>query len=131
MKFWVIGGAVLIAGCHASAPPPGTGPVTVQHFTVANTDAPQVFCRGAYERVYGAVTTSAAVLCDDGRTGKLQLNTMENGHPVSGLIHLSGGAKSSVAFLPNLTDQHAYGRAPSLRRTARWSAASPRAVSSR
>ena len=119
MRFWVIGGAVLIAGCNVSVPPPGTGPVTIQQFTVANIDAPQVFCRGAYERVYSAVTTSADVWCDDGRTGKLRLNTLENGHPVSGLVRLSDGAQSSVTFLPDLTDGHAYGRAPSLRRAMR------------
>jgi len=119
MRFWAIGGAVFIAGCNAGAPPPGSGPVTIQQFTVANTDAPLVFCHGAYERVYGAVTTSAKVFCDDRRTGKLRLNTMENGHPVSGLIHLSDRSKSSVAFQPELTDGHAYGRAPSLRRAGR------------
>jgi len=118
MRLWVVGGALLIAGCNAGAPPPGTGPVTIQQFTVVNTDAPLVFCQGTYERVYGAVTTSAVVLCDDGRTGKLRLNTLENGHPVSGLVRLSDGARSSVAFLPNLTDGHAYGRAPSLHRAA-------------
>jgi len=121
MRFLVIAAIVLIAGCNAGVPP-GTGPVAVQQFTVVNTDAPPVFCRGAYERYYGAVTTSAAVLCDDGRTGQLQLNTFENGLPISGIVRLSDGARSSVAFLPNQTDNHAYGRAPSLHRAPQQAA---------
>jgi len=118
MKFWIVGGAFLIAGCNAGTVPPGSGPVIIQPFTVANIDAPLVFCRGAYERVRGTVTTSAVVVCDDGRTGKLQLNTTENGHPISGMIQLSDGARSSVSFPSEFTDRHVYGRAPSLHRAA-------------
>ncbi|MVA97979.1 hypothetical protein GN330_12060 [Nitratireductor sp. CAU 1489] len=112
---WILLSVVLLVSACSAGLAPSTTPVTEQSFTVFGPGN-AVVCEGTYQRAPDALTASAPVACQDGRSGSITIDTQANGHPVTGMITLVDGAASPVSFMPILGDKHAYARAPILSR---------------
>ena len=98
---------VVLTAC-TSGMDPFTLPVSEQWFTLTS-QAPLTTCGGSYRHVPGNLSASTFVTCQDGRTGRVEIITRTDGHPVSGQLLLADGRGGAVIFMPILGDRHAYG----------------------